>query len=53
MNHLQNIKALLFGVSIGDALDVPVEFKDRKTIGNNPITDMVGYKTYNQPADTW
>lgn len=50
----QNIyKDILFGVSIGDALGVPVEFKSRETISQNPITDMVGFGTYNLPAGTF
>ena len=47
------IKSALFGVAVGDALGVPVEFNSRKTIGKNPVGDMTGYGTYNQPAGTW
>ncbi|MCK3685091.1 ADP-ribosylglycohydrolase family protein [Maribellus sp. YY47] len=47
------IKSALFGVAVGDALGVPVEFKSRKTISENPVTDMIGYGTYNLPAGTW
>lgn len=47
------IKAALFGVAVGDALGVPVEFKSRQTIRINPVTDMIGYGTYNLPAGTW
>lgn len=47
------IKSALFGVAVGDALGVPVEFKSRETINKNPITDMIGYGTYNLPAGTW
>ena len=49
----KNIKSALFGVAVGDALGVPVEFKSRETISNNPITDMIGYGTYNLPPGTW
>jgi len=52
-NHAYHIKSTLFGVAVGDALGVPVEFKDRQTIGENPVTDMIGYGTYNLPAGTW
>ena len=47
------IKSALFGVAVGDALGVPVEFNSRQTIRINPVTDMIGYGTYNLPAGTW
>lgn len=47
------IHSALFGVAIGDALGVPVEFKDRKYLKANPVTDMIAYGTHNQPAGTW
>jgi ADP-ribosyl-[dinitrogen reductase] hydrolase len=49
-NHYLDV---LFGVSIGDALGVPFEFKSRKEIAKNPITDMLGYGTYNLPPGTF
>lgn len=50
---LLQIKSALFGVAVGDALGVPVEFNSRQTISKNPVTDMIGYGTYNLPAGTW
>lgn len=50
---LKEVKAILFGVAIGDALGVPVEFKSRQAISKNPVTDMIGYGTHNLPAGTW
>jgi len=47
------IKSVLFGVAIGDALGVPVEFKSRENIRKNPVNDMIGYGTYNLPAGTF
>ncbi|WP_113638446.1 ADP-ribosylglycohydrolase family protein [Nubsella zeaxanthinifaciens] len=47
------IKAVLFGVAVGDALGVPVEFKSRQAISENPVTDMIGYGTYNLPPGTF
>ncbi len=44
---------ILFGVAVGDALGVPVEFKSRDFLKQNPVTDMVGYGTHNQPPGTW
>lgn len=46
-------KDILFGVSVGDALGVPAEFRGREALKNNPITDMIGYGTYHLPAGTW
>lgn len=47
------IKSALFGVAIGDALGVPVEFKSREYLLQNPVNDMIGYGTYNQPPGTF
>ena len=44
------ISAVIYGLVVGDALGVPVEFEKRDTYS---ITDMVGYGTYNQPPGTW
>ena len=46
-------KDILFGVAVGDALGVPVEFNSRQTIKLNPVTDMTGYGTYNLPPGTF
>lgn len=51
--NLNSCKDLLFGVAIGDALGVPVEFKSREEISRQPVTDMIGYGTHNQPAGTF
>ena len=50
---ITEIKSALFGVAVGDALGVPVEFNSRQTIAKNPVTDMVGFGTYNLPPGTW
>lgn len=45
------IKSVLFGVAVGDALGVPVEFKSREYLARNPVSDMQGYGTHNwKPA---
>jgi ADP-ribosyl-[dinitrogen reductase] hydrolase len=49
---MYNIKSALFGIAVGDALGVPVEFKSRQSIKQNPVTDMIGYGTYNLPPGT-
>ena len=51
--NLNQIKSVLFGVAVGDALGVPVEFKSRQVIRQNPVTDMIGYGTYNLPSGTF
>ena len=43
----------IMGLCVGDALGVPVEFKRREYLTNNPVTDMFGFGTYNQPSGTW
>ncbi len=41
------------GVCVGDALGVPVEFSSRAERQDDPVTDIRGYGTYNQPPGTW
>lgn len=47
------IKAGIFGVCVGDALGVPVEFKSRETLKRFPVTDMQEFCSWNQPKGTW
>ena len=49
----QRIKDGLMGHIIGDSLGVPVEFKPRNELDSNPVSDMIGYGTHNQPPGTW
>jgi ADP-ribosyl-[dinitrogen reductase] hydrolase len=53
VNYSNKVKSVLFGVAVGDALGVPVEFKSRKVVRKNPVTDMIGYGTYNLPPGTF
>lgn len=46
-------KEILFGVAVGDALGVPVEFESRGKIAESPVTDMIGYGTHNMPPGTF
>jgi ADP-ribosyl-[dinitrogen reductase] hydrolase len=48
-----NIKAALFGLAVGDALGVPVEFKQRDYLKASPVKGITGYGTWNQPPGTW
>jgi ADP-ribosyl-[dinitrogen reductase] hydrolase len=43
----------LWGSLVGDALGVPVEFKDRARRKLDPVIDMRGYGSHHQPAGTW
>jgi ADP-ribosyl-[dinitrogen reductase] hydrolase len=43
----------LWGSLVGDALGVPVEFKDRLEVRVDPVQDMRGFGSHKQPAGTW
>lgn len=47
---MADYKGMLYGAMVGDALGVPVEFKDR---GSFNIDGMIGYGSCNQPPGTW
>ena len=49
----QKIYNTLYGAIVADALGVPVEFKEREYLKENPVTDMTGYGTYNLPKGSW
>jgi ADP-ribosyl-[dinitrogen reductase] hydrolase len=53
MRNQNPSKDILFGLAVGDALGVPVEFKSRAEISRRPVTDMIGYGTYNLPPGTF
>jgi ADP-ribosyl-[dinitrogen reductase] hydrolase len=50
---LQHIKGGILGLSVGDALGVPVEFESRDSLKRNPVVDMRAYGTHHQPIGTW
>lgn len=52
MNKSQIYGSLMGGV-VGDALGVPYEFLSRENLAENPVCEMRGYGTYNQPPGTW
>lgn len=43
----------IFGLAVADAVGVPVEFWSRESLRRNPVTDMQGNGTYDQPPGTW
>ena len=47
------VKSGIFGVCIGDALGVPVEFKKREDLKKVPVTGYLEYMSWNQPKGTW
>lgn len=49
-NHLQNI---LYGVAVGDMLGVPVEFKSRDYLKQNPVNTIRGFGTHDVRAGVW
>jgi ADP-ribosylglycohydrolase len=53
MDILNAIEGVLFGAAIGDALGVPVEFKKREYLKENPVTDFIGYGTHKKPPGTF
>lgn len=52
-NAVKQMKAVMLGHAIGDALGVPVEFEERSILEISPVTDMSGYGTYPFPKGTW
>ncbi|PWT71243.1 MAG: hypothetical protein C5B59_18555 [Bacteroidetes bacterium] len=50
---LEKIKSALFGLAVGDALGVPVEFRTRDYLKANPVENMIGHGTWNQPPGIW
>ena len=52
-NAKNQIKAVMIGHAVGDALGVPVEFCSRAELMTDPVTDMRGYGTYPVPAGAW
>ncbi len=53
MNKLYKIKDGIIGFAIGDALGVPVEFKAREELKNNPIIDMIDGGVHKQPIGSF
>jgi len=53
VSNINLIKGMLFGIAIGDALGVPVEFKNREYLKKYPVKKMIGYGTHNQKPGTF
>lgn len=48
-----DVYAGLFGLCAGDALGVPVEFRQRENLSRKPVADMTGGGTHRQIPGTW
>ena len=58
MTHLRRefdslAEGAILGLTVGDALGVPVEFTPRNELEQTAVTDMLSGGTYGQPAGTW
>jgi len=49
----EKILSAVMGHCVGDSLGVPVEFLSREELKQDPVKDMRGHGTYNQPEGTW
>ncbi len=46
-------QGFIFGIALGDAMGVPVEFMSRKHLKTSPVVDMRAFGTHHQPQGTW
>ena len=53
MTFENTVKSAILGLVVGDALGVPVEFRSREELEQDPVTEMRAYGTHYQPAGTW
>lgn len=44
---------MIYGLAVGDALGVPVEFSSREARRLDPVGEMRGYGSYDVPAGSW
>ena len=51
--NMTKIKDGVFGLAIGDAMGVPIEFRKREELLENPVTTMIGGGTYDMPEGVW
>ena len=53
ISNRERVLGGLWGALVGDAIGVPVEFKERSDLQTDPVVDMRGFGTHGQPAGTW
>ncbi len=46
-------KSGIIGLAVGDAMGVPLEFQMRETLLQDPVTEMLGYKSHDVPKGSW
>lgn len=52
-SFLSRVQGALWGLLVGDALGVPVEFRSRSELQEDPVEDMRGWEVHHQPPGTW
>jgi len=53
IDFTEKIKSVLFGVAVGDALGLPVQWQSREKLKRKPVRGMIGYGVFNMPPGTW
>jgi len=53
MTERNYLKDILFGICVGDALGVPVEFESRESLKQNPVLNMRYGGVHEQGRGTW
>jgi ADP-ribosylglycohydrolase len=51
--EVEQVLGGLFGVCVGDALGLPVQFMSRKERKIKPVAGMSGYGAFDEPPGTW
>jgi ADP-ribosyl-[dinitrogen reductase] hydrolase len=51
--HYERVTDGFFGLCVGEALGLPVDCRSRNYLRQNPVLEMEGFGTYNQPPGTW
>ena len=51
--EIEQVTGAILGLAIGDALGVPVEFRDREILKSFPVVDMREFRAHHQPRGTW
>lgn len=47
------VRALLYGLAVGDAVGLPAELRQRTELVRQPVTDLSGHGTHDQPPGTY
>ncbi|MGE5454497.1 MAG: ADP-ribosylglycohydrolase family protein, partial [Methylocystaceae bacterium] len=53
LSNRERALGALYGVLVGDALGLPVQFLSQTEIIKHPVTGMRGYGTFNLPPGSW